>query len=110
MQAKREAERLLSISKSVESHARLLSDLKIGADAVRKPVEDTMKRSSPGKEMFKIGVALTFLPEPVTVIPGVPLMLAGLAISRMKSSIGIQDVASELLESYQALRNLKLEL
>lgn len=107
---KEQAEKLTSISRVLEDRVKFASNIRIDSESARRPVQDVRRRSSLGKKMLKTGLALTILPEPITVIPGVPLMVAGLAVDRTRSSIGLQDVSKDLHASFKELRNLTLNL
>ena len=105
-----QAEKINIIARNLKDRAEFFSTIKIDAAPVSESVKDVLKSSSPGKKLFKVGLALTLLPEPITVIPGVPMMLTGYALTKMRSSIGVKDVETAFNEDLETLKNLTLEL
>jgi hypothetical protein len=107
---KEKAEKIRSISKSIEDHARFLSETKIDISSLKQPLQDTMKSRAPGEKILKAGFALTVSPEPFTAAIGIPMMATGYALKKTRSCIGIKDVTTELNENLKTLKNLKLDL
>ena len=69
----------------------------------RSSVNATLKEThNSGKKLMKLGAALILMPEPVTSIAGVPILLAGKAISS-KGSTNIKGVYEELNQALKAI-------
>jgi hypothetical protein len=64
----------------------------------------TRSRGRMGKTLIKAGVALIAVPDPITDIPGGALVVAGVAISKFKDCVGIQDLKEEVVKTFSNLR------
>ncbi len=108
---KENAKKIQSISQSIEDHAKFLTETKIEANSLKKPLQNTVKSRAPGDKLIKAGAALTFLsPDPFTDVVGIPMMATGYALKKTRSCIGIKDITIELNENLKTLKNLKLDL
>ncbi|MCL4435365.1 MAG: hypothetical protein M1503_05775 [Thaumarchaeota archaeon] len=108
---KETAKKIRSISQNVEDHAKFLSETKIDAGSLKKPLQDTIKSRAPGDRLLKAGFALTvFSPDPFTDVIGIPMMATGYALKKTRSCIGIKDITVELNENLKTLKDLKLDL
>jgi hypothetical protein len=68
-------------------------------DSVREVLND---KNNPGKEMMKVGAALIMMPEPVTSIAGVPILLFGKVINSNRGT-NVKGVYEELSEALRII-------
>jgi hypothetical protein len=68
-------------------------------DSVREVLNET---GNSGKKMMQVGAALIMMPEPVTSIAGVPILLFGKAISSNQGT-NVKGVYEELSEALRII-------
>jgi len=66
-------------------------------------VKDVVKdRSDPGKRMMTVGTALLILPEPITGVAAVPVLILGKALSN-RSGTSVKGIYEEIRKSMRAI-------
>jgi ppGpp synthetase/RelA/SpoT-type nucleotidyltranferase len=74
---------------------------------VRKAIQDTKKESSLHSKMKKTGLALLAMPDPLTDIPGLALIVASHFMKRRESA-SIMTLSSEIRKTLKDLEHLRL--
>ncbi len=68
-----------------------------------KLVKEIIKeRSDPGKKMLKLGTALLIMPEPITSVASVPMLILGKALSSNRGA-NISGIYEELRKSLKII-------
>lgn len=69
----------------------------------RKAVDQVVKqRSDPGKKMMNVGTALLIMPEPITSVAAVPVLIVGRALSS-KSGTNVTGIYEELTKTMKII-------
>jgi hypothetical protein len=64
--------------------------------------EVVKERSNPGKKMLKIGTALLLMPEPITGVAAVPILVIGKALSSNRG-VNVSGIYEELRKSLREI-------
>lgn len=60
------------------------------------------ERSDPGKKMLKLGTALLIMPEPITSVASVPMLILGKALSSNRGA-NVSGIYEELRKSLKLI-------
>ena len=64
--------------------------------------EIVKERSNPGKKMMKLGTALLIMPDPITDVAAVPMLILGQALSSNRGT-NVSGVYEELRQSLKLI-------
>ncbi|MHB1867774.1 MAG: hypothetical protein ACYCPP_02380 [Nitrososphaerales archaeon] len=101
-----------SITAAARKNAELINDA-AGMISYRIPppkISETNKlvreiikeRSDPGKKMLKLGTALLIMPEPITGVAAIPMLIIGKALSSNRA-VNVSGIYQELRKSLKAI-------
>ena len=101
-----------SITAAARKNAELINDA-AGMISSRIPppkISETNKlvreiikeRSDPGKKMLKLGTALLIMPEPITGVAAIPMLIIGKALSSNRA-VNVSGIYQELRKSLKAI-------
>ncbi len=67
------------------------------------------ERSDPGKKMLKLGTALLIMPEPITSVASVPMLILGKALSSNRGA-NVSGIYEELRKSLKIISSFHIYL
>ena len=96
--ARKNAE-LINVAAGIISSRMPLPKLSETNKLVREIIKE---RSDPGKKMLKIGTALLIMPEPITGVVAVPMLILGKALSSNRGA-NVSGIYEELRKSLKVI-------